>query len=703
MRTTSAQTQETWLSGAYTGSNRPMVRATIQRLTLQLSTYGNQTYSSVCFGQSSQPVELPNIQSVKWQRSVDQAVATMTMRLFNTEPLPLGSTPLASDGLDQPGYYTYQRGKAFYSPRWGHVKTGWQDWLVPDRIIRTYEGYGFNPNYGPEGDPNLYISGTWLIDDVDIDTEGYITLSCRDVGRVLLDQVALPPVIPTASYPLWFEKRALVNSPATTSASTNWVGMAYSDSSSTPWIGRNGNTFGHRAVDAFDTSNQTYWLSVGNQAPEEAYSFEWIEGKLPKTMPINAVSVTTWAGPYLAYVSVKSRSKGWIGTKTIPYGPNDPASFPNGGNVRYVATFTARREATTTFSFPAVADATHVRVTFTRLSNSGLGVYKYRAGVRSFKAASTTTVTVPGAKQYKPETTPPGVDDFTDVVKILLAYGGFHWPKERSRASVLESTGLLRTMGATYTDPALRSGRVWGDLENTGTMGVAPLGVDFFDKKPLMDIIKQIADMVGFIFFIDETGAAVFRSPNIWSVGNWIGTASVNAGRTNQALVIDESKVLMSLGARLSSRSIRERVFVGNLAGQVAGLSKGHNPYPSGLRRTSGWTDGRFATAKECQIMADMIALRQLFTYRTDRVKIPGNPAIQIDDQVRIYERITEEGYLHYVTGVSMEWDIESGRYTYDLSTHWLGDNAFSNWTFNPAKMSVEAQNYLKALGKIPS
>jgi hypothetical protein len=34
--------------------------------------------------------------------------------------------------------------------------------------------------------------------------------------------------------------------------------------------------------------------------------------------------------------------------------------------------------------------------------------------------------------------------------------------------------------------------------------------------------------------------------------------------------------------------------------------------------------------------MADMISLRQLFTYRTDAVKIPANPAIQVDDQVRI-------------------------------------------------------------------
>ena len=98
--------------------------------------------------------------------------------------------------------------------------------------------------------------------------------------------------------------------------------------------------------------------------------------------------------------------------------------------------------------------------------------------------------------------------------------------------------------------------------------------------------------------------------------------------------------------------------------------------------------------------MADLIGLRQLFTYRTDKVKIPGNPAIQIDDQVRLFERVTEEGYLHYVESISMEWDAESGKYTYDLGTHWLGETPFTNWTFNPNDLSAETVAYLQALGK---
>lgn len=99
-------------------------------------------------------------------------------------------------------------------------------------------------------------------------------------------------------------------------------------------------------------------------------------------------------------------------------------------------------------------------------------------------------------------------------------------------------------------------------------------------------------------------------------------------------------------------------------------------------------------------MMADLIAIRQMFTFRTDTLTIPGNPAIQVDDQVRIYERESEEMYLHYVKGISMDWDSKTGKYTYQLSTHWLGDVPFSKWTFDPAKLSAETKAYLTAMGR---
>ncbi len=158
---------------------------------------------------------------------------------------------------------------------------------------------------------------------------------------------------------------------------------------------------------------------------------------------------------------------------------------------------------------------------------------------------------------------------------------------------------------------------------------------------------------------------------------------------------------MLGLVANLSSRNIREKVFVANVNGQIGAVVKGHNPYPSGMRRVAGWTDQHFETTAECIVMADLITLRQLFTYRTDTVVIAGNPAIQIDDQVRLYERVTNEGFLQYVEGITSSWDLESGRWTYQLSTHWLGDAPFDSWVFDPANLDPATQAYLAALGKI--
>ena len=593
MRTTTTQTKNAWASGDYVGSQRPMVRATIQRLSVSLRSFGSQVYSSVPFGQGNRPLELPNIKSVKWSRSVDQGVATATMTLYNTEPLPLGATPDAD--LDRPGYFTYQRGKAFYSPRWGHTKTGWQDWIVPDRIIRTYEGYGFNPAVAPELDTNLYQSGTWLIDDVTLDHEGFITIEMRDIGRVLLDQIMLPPIVPTASYPLFFEKYYPKDNPDIVQVSgTGWHSPSFNSSSNAPYIGVNGAVHGHLGRHAFDGSNSSYWLSIGNAAPSAGYSFEWIQGSLPNET-LAGVRVRTWGGPYLAYISVYANGA-WQGKRTVPYDPNNPVSAPNGSNVRYVHSFKVVREGVTEYALPTpIPGATKVRISFTNLTNSGIGPYKYRAGVRDFEVSSQVSKTVDGGTHIEPRTSPPGYADYTDIVKVLLAYGGFFWPSDSKQGFLTYSNGnrVLAT-SPTVKDPALAGGHVWGDFEQTGTAGVAPLGVDICDKKPLMDGINYVRDLVGFLFFVDEQGGAVFRSPNIWSVGNWVGNAAASAGRTTSDVTIDEEQTLMGLGAKLSSRSIRERIFVGNLAGQVAGMSRGHNPYPSGLRRVGGWTDNHF-------------------------------------------------------------------------------------------------------------
>lgn len=691
MRTVSAATQQAWGSGDFSGPNRPMVRATIQRLSVRTSKYGTQTYASMMFGQSSVPLELPNIRSVKWSRSTEGA-ATMTMTLWNTEPLPLGMVPLNDGQLDQPGYYTPTRGKSFGTPPWSHTANGWQDWIVPDRLVRTYEGYGFNPAVAPEVDLHLYKSGTWLIDDVTFDG-GIITIECRDVSRALLDQVLMPPIVPMESYPLYFSQYRQVQDPPTYSTVGGWIYPTFDRD--VDLVHGFTSIWGHAGADAFDGNATSYWLSISYQSPRDDYSFAWLQGRIP-TSTVSAVKIRTWGGPYQVYVSVYANGK-WQGRQIVPYNPQSQGALPNGANIPYLVSARASREGWTTIKLPsAISGATRVRIALTSLYDTGVNKpYRYRAGIRDFQVSNAVTVQNPITYHQEPETSPPGFGDYSDIPKILLAYAGWHWPIETTAAYETYSNGTTNVHAPTTGDPVLSSGRVWGDIQKAGTAGVAPLPVNIWDKKPVMDGINYIKDVLGYMFFVDEDGAAIFRSPNIWSVGNWLQ----GVGRTTDVVVLSDETVLMGLSAKLSSRSIREKVFVGNLAGQVAGMSNGFNPYPSGLRRVGGFTDMHFLSSAECRIMADLITLRQLFTYRADTVTIPGYPALQVDDQVRLYERVSEEMYLHYISGIAMDWDAKTGKYTYQLSTHWLGDVPFSNWTFDPNELNPETQAYLEALG----
>lgn len=745
MKTVSAGTTSAWLSGGYVGGAKAVQRATVQKLSVAFQNYDLSTitggthtkatqwgvFSSLPWGQGSVPAELPNLKSIKWDRSVDQDVATCTLELFNVAPLPLGALPENTEDYDLPGFYSPQRGRA--GNRWGHVSTGWGDLLRPDRVIRTYEGYGVDYLTAPERDPHMYPSGVWLIDDVNVTAFGVLTIACRDIGRVLLDQICLPPVVPYTQYPVSWSRFHNVNNPdiVDKSAGVGWFRPTYDTDSNVDYIGTgitdggtvyvspDGSVHGHGGVDAFDSSNpnDSYFMSVGNRASWSS-AYEYVQGKF-KAKTIAAVRIKCWGGPYTMYVSVYADGE-WKGRSTVPYGSR---VIDTHADIRFVKKVRIDKNEDLVVKLPkAYTSATKVRVTFSDLYNSGIGVnYKYRAGVRDFEVLANTvlTTTVDGGTHVEGE-----YGDYTDIVKWFLAWSGFYWFRSGLSFQTL-SDGSIVAFPPTVTDPVFPDGQgqIWGDLEQTGTGNYidpashvqVPLTVDIFDKKPIMDCIQYVKEIVGFNFYIDEFGGAIFRSPNIWAVGNYVtpaagpgvpaGNGTTTVPHTGVPIVIDENQTIVELGALLTSRSIRERVFVGNTTGGVAAIANGFNPlYPevSGLRRIGGWTDQGFATDAEAQIMADLITVRQTFTYHTDNITIPGNPAIQVDDQIRIYERVTNESALHYVKSISSEWDASTGKWTYTLETFWLGETPMTDdWAFNATQLAAETKAMLTAMGKI--
>jgi hypothetical protein len=76
-------------------------------------------------------------------------------------------------------------------------------------------------------------------------------------------------------------------------------------------------------------------------------------------------------------------------------------------------------------------------------------------------------------------------------------------------------------------------------------------------------------------------------------------------------------------------------------------------------------------------------------------------PALEPDDQVRIFERITSETYIHYLLGVNSVMDMNAGTWYMDVDTHWLGNGPDSEWHVNASKMSPALAAYLIEAGLI--
>jgi hypothetical protein len=666
------------------------------------------------------PIELTNIKQFDWNRSVDAGVADCTLTLYNSIPVaPEASVP--GLGPDTPGAYTWVYGigpsgspgqvlrkETPLGPIMARITPNpYGSKIIPDRVIRSYQGYGADYTKPPEKDPHLVCTGTWLIDDVIISSRtGLITIKCRDLGRLLLDQIVLPPIVPENWYPLQFSKYK--DTPAITQRlSGARTGFAHpSRSSVTVYHPDTSPEAGHYLADAFDLSADTYWLSIGNQVPNADYSFEYVEGVFPAS-GVSGILCHVAGGPYTAYISVFANGS-WQGSNTVPYNRNAPQAFQPGGNgsdIPYIMSVGISADEQAIINFPLVANATKVRITFTNLWDSGVGPYVYRAAVRTFEVLSDSSASGATDVVVQPAQHLGNYGDYTDIIKLFCAWGGFYWPLQ---ARVQLSDGTVVSTPAPGLDPVVGVGQVWGDFESAGTAGIVPLTVDIFDKKPLMDGINFVRDILGFVFFIGDLSGVVWRLPNVFGLGNFMeldapaGPNGNKSAHTTDMVLIDERTTLTDIEVTLSSRNVRERVFVATVNGQQGAAVAGFNPYPNGEVRVGGWTDQKFGNSHECEVMADFIAMQQLFLYRVDKVFIAGNPQIQIDDQVKIHETITGEDHVHYVKAIASTHNEETGEWDYQMDTCWLGQNPLGNWVFSFQELTAITQQYLRDQLKAP-
>jgi hypothetical protein len=262
--------------------------------------------------------------------------------------------------------------------------------------------------------------------------------------------------------------------------------------------------------------------------------------------------------------------------------------------------------------------------------------------------------------------------DYTDIIRDLLLWGGFYF----------------------YADPQPDGELpdVYGNIENTGVYGTNdPLPQDMFDKRPIIDAIRDIKAIVGFLFFIDAEGGARFELPTWWQMGNWL-MHSTGGERTpfNYMPEIDEKVQLTSHSVVRSGQAARSEIIISTqypystVNGQKApdGIVKtcivsSSAPDLKGIIMPFMGVNKEYLKVEEQQTMAELLDMQIWFQRRTASVNCVANPLIDVNDQVRIIERQTGDVYVHYVKAVSFTHDLQSGSFTMSLTTHWLGGTPY--------------------------
>lgn len=650
-------------------------------------------------------------------------------------------------GQDFFGYRAYDGGTGGYG---GADAEHNKALLIPNRVVRTFQGYG-SDNFDPYGEPydpssegyvhpsddtSIVQTGVWLIDRVVFGVDGMITLECRDLAKLFLEQVVYPDMIPMERFPLTYcppeewteEEEHGPGEPGNNVITGRGAPSGHYVSGNDPWYGENASIYGHRPEHAFDGREDTYWLSVGNGSPTADFAFEYVTGRAGGNR-VNQVVLNTVSTGYRAYVSVYADGQ-WQGSNVIPYNPGADPAYPNGANIPYVRRFTISESGDQVLGLPATYDAEYVRVTLHRLWNSGRGQFPYRGAIRTFQAryrrpSRTEEITVNNLGE-------PGIiEDWSEAVRELCGWAGLTWWARESVYPGLEPDPLLGTARG-GTTPL----RVWGDFEWLGAGPIVCTKPEYFLNKSFMEAINQVVDMIGAVFFIDESGGAVFRMPNIFSAGNFrsgvphfdsvfgdprVTTSPYEYYMENRwPIEFHENANLVDYQVALDDSSVRSEILVvgehpDTSSDEVVagGYVLGENPITgersaidfdevlAGQTRlflVPGDDTKNFSTLEECQRMAELTALKILFTYRSGQLTSPCHPGLQIDDQVRIFERITHEFNVHYVSGISTRMDLETGEWMMDVTTHWLGtdprqgpgliEGDFDNWFIDQIELT---------------
>lgn len=400
-----------WELGLYVGTERSHARVTVEPdwyLNITSRSFAGAKNGPYRWFQrednSQTEVEIPNVKSISIDRSLDTDFATCKLAIYNQYMHFNGETPEAANQLGRPGYFTWSRGQSDEAQgRWGQTTNDWEDVLIPNALLRTYEGYG---GYNTDGTPMsiddalageyITLTGVWLIDSVNISSDGNLSISCTDMGKLLRDQLLYPPLVPQSQYPFefcrWeyeqFDAAFNKRKPILTGKVDERYPKYY-DSSADRWYGENALIHGHRGTDSTDGNPDTFALSVGNYHPSRDFCTDWWEYEV--NGELNEIYLHPWCGNYTMYVSILENGT-WLsnGEGNILYSEADlygtqPVVVDTGADIPYVMKTGVPWETGVWYKLPRTYKAQRIRITFRNHTQSIWGPWYYRCGIREFK------------------------------------------------------------------------------------------------------------------------------------------------------------------------------------------------------------------------------------------------------------------------------------------------------------------------------
>lgn len=423
--------------GPFIGNDgRPCGRITVEtgwELTATTgTTVGDYTKGPIRWFQrkdnSQVEVEIPNIKTIEIQRSLDTDAAQCTIVLQNTRMLQNGTAPADTDEVGSPGYYTFNRGESTEAQtRWGHVTNDWNEVLVPNALLRTYQGYG---GWNADGtiktieqavaDGNLIQTGLWLVDEVNPQAQaGDLQLVCRDMGKLLVDQSLYPPLVPAQLYPtgLYYYRFTNQNHPPIPYGTTvygagyngTYAGQTSTAAPSLSFSSASSTQSGFPGTNACDFGDSTsYWLS-GGQTTQDGWAYaQFVPTAAGGMTDMGAYDLLPWGGGYDMYISV-SIAGVWqdSGGAAIP-------GAPSGMNIPYVMQTTTQgweRPFLQGIKGGPYLAADRIRFTFTGLVQSSIGPPFYRAGIRDVTVGTYASTVTGGGRAVVGMARPFDLDD----------------------------------------------------------------------------------------------------------------------------------------------------------------------------------------------------------------------------------------------------------------------------------------------------